>query len=475
MTRQNVKGIARSQLKSSMTIPPPHIPFLDKASYPPRAGNAVRPLLGARAAFRRICDAVENARHSIWITVAFLSPDFEMPDGHGSLFDVIERAEQRGLDVRVIFWRPNAEAGDPPFTFAGTPQQRAELAARGLRFAARWDRAEGPYCQHQKSWLIDVGQETETAFIGGINLTSKAMPPEHRTDLIGFHDLYLEVRGPSATDVAHNFVQRWNESSERMSDDGSWGERGREDLAFPTATGRERGDTLLQVQRSIRAGRYSNGHPAPGGTRIDIAAGEHAILEQYQRAIDAARRTIYNENQAVPITAVSTHLKSALQRGVSVVVLVPADPEPYVRVARRSVDGSATFEVLAELGTYPEFALVGLAVPDARIGRRNVYIHSKVMLIDDAWTTIGSCNLHAFSLFGHCEMNGSFWNPAVVRELRCALLTEHLAVDTSDLDDRAALDLYRRIASDNRRKRDDGNVDWQGDVFSLDAARYAGD
>lgn len=455
-----------------MTTPLPHIPFLTQASYPPRAGNAVRPLLGARTAFRRICDAVESARHSIWLTIAFLSPDFEMPDGRGSLFDVIERAEKRGLDVRVIFWRPNAEAGDPPFTFAGTPEQRALLAARGLRFGARWDRAEGPYCQHQKSWLIDVGQESETAFIGGINLTSKAMPPEHRTDLIGFHDLYLELRGPSATDVAHNFVQRWNEASERQAEDGRWGDHGSKDLAFPSATGPERGTTLLQVQRSIRAGRYSNGHPTPGGARIAIAEGEHAILEQYQQAIDAAQRTIYIENQAVPITAVSSHLRAALQRGVSVVVLVPADPEPYVRVARRSVEGRATFDLLAELGTYPDFALVGLAVPDAQIGRRNVYIHSKVMLIDDAWTTIGSCNLHAFSLFGHCEMNGSFWNPAVVRELRCTLLAEHLDIETADLDDRAALDLYRRIASDNRRKRDAGRFDWQGDVFSLEAALY---
>jgi cardiolipin synthase A/B len=32
-----------------------------------------------------------------------------MPDGGGSFFDVLDRAVARGLDVRVIFWRPNCE------------------------------------------------------------------------------------------------------------------------------------------------------------------------------------------------------------------------------------------------------------------------------------------------------------------------------------------------------------------------------
>ena len=47
------------------------------------------------------------------------------------------------------------------------------LDARGSRFRIRWDRAPGPYCQHQKSWLIDAGQASETAFVGGINLTAQ--------------------------------------------------------------------------------------------------------------------------------------------------------------------------------------------------------------------------------------------------------------------------------------------------------------
>ena len=63
------------------------------------------------------------------------------------------------------------------------------------------------------------------------------------------------------------------------------------------------------------------------------------------------------------------------------------------------------FDRLAALGTYERFALVGIAGPDGNGGRDIVHVHAKIMLIDDAWATIGSCNLHEGSLFGHTEMN----------------------------------------------------------------------
>ncbi len=45
-------------------------------------------------------------------------------------------------------------------------------------------------------------------------------------------------------------------------------------------------------------------------------------------------------------------------------------------------------------------------------------------------------------------------------------------IPTGDMDDRAALALYRQVARDNRRKREDGDADWQGLAFSLDPATY---
>ena len=223
------------------------IPSPDSGSYPARAGDFVRPLVDGMPAFRRICEAIENARHSVWATVVFMTPKFEMPDGRGSLFDVLDRAAERGLDVRVIFWRPNpASAGYGP-TFSGSAPEREMLRARGSRFSIRWDRARAAFCQHQKSWLIDAGEVGETAFVGGINLNSRAVvAPGHVGD-DQVHDIYVEVAGPSATDVHHSFVQRWNEASEREADDGVWGEAGGSSLAFPVRVSASRGRSVVRI------------------------------------------------------------------------------------------------------------------------------------------------------------------------------------------------------------------------------------
>jgi len=64
------------------------VPFVQSGSYPSRPGNLVKPLIDGEPAFRRICEAIEAARLSVWGTVTFLWSTFEMPDGRGSLFDV---------------------------------------------------------------------------------------------------------------------------------------------------------------------------------------------------------------------------------------------------------------------------------------------------------------------------------------------------------------------------------------------------
>ena len=453
---------------TSMNIPHPTI-----ASYPLRTGNAVHPLIDGVPTFRRIGQAIDEAKHSVWLTVAYCAADFRMPDGRGSLFDVLDRAAARGLDVRVIFWRPNPESprGSKGSTFEGTPADHDLLLARGSRFRARWDRAHGHYLHHQKSWLIDAGTPSEVAFVGGINLTARAVgAPGHREG--HRHDAYVEVSGPSATDVHHNFVQRWNEASERALDDGRWGHDADDQLPFPTCPSDPRGGSVVQIQRNVHAGRYANGHASPGGIPYNIADGERTIFDQYVLAISAARETIYIENQAIPIPPIASAIEEALKRGVEVVILVPAQPEAHVREARRDPSRRALFDCVARLGLYERFSLVGIAAQSAGGERQDVYVHGKIMLIDDQWTTIGSCNLHSNSLSGHTEMNASIWDPAVVRPFRCELLREHLDQDTTNLDTRAALQLYRNVARQNRFKRDAGDPDWQGMAYCLDPAAY---
>ena len=113
----------------------PHIPFQPRASYPARPGNLVRPWVDGEPAFRRICQAVEAARHSVWLTVTFLHETFRMPDGRGSLFDVLARAADRGLDVRALIWRCDPASLFTRYAvFSGTPAQREMLQDAVNRF-----------------------------------------------------------------------------------------------------------------------------------------------------------------------------------------------------------------------------------------------------------------------------------------------------------------------------------------------------
>jgi phosphatidylserine/phosphatidylglycerophosphate/cardiolipin synthase-like enzyme len=424
------------------------IPFVSDAPYPGRVGNFVRPLIDGVPAFRRICAAIEAAQHSVFVTVAFMHADFLMPDGRGSFFDVLDAATRRGLDVRVIFWRTEPSTAAYASTcFDGTPAQREMLRVRGSTFGTRWAKAGEAYCHHQKSWIIDAGQPTEVAFVGGMNLNPQyVVLPGHADRPDGAHDIYLEIAGPAATDIHHNFVQRWNEASERHRSDGVWGERGREDLAFPRSIAAPRGASRVQIQRTV------------------LARSEHTIFTQYTQAIDAAQRTIYIENQAFAEPHILERLHAALHRGVHIVALVPAAASAVARHPRGTSESHALFHQRCALGRHDKFTLVGLATPQVGGGRSNINIHAKVMLVDDVFATIGSCNLRTNSFFRHTEINASMYDPQVVQALRCELFAEHLHVDTRRLEDVTALCLYAEIARLNAACRDD---DWQGNVFAF--------
>ena len=455
-----------------MHLPDSPIPFVQSGSYPVRPGNAIRPLIDGEPAFRRICEAIAAARHGVWVTVTFMWAGFKMPDGRGSALDVLDQAAARGLDVRLIFWRPDAATDClKRNAFWGSAEHRGQLEARRSGVKIRWDGAHPGFCQHQKSWLIDAGAETDTAFVGGINLNPHSVvAPGHHGEGQN-HDAYLELSGPSTVDVLHNFVQRWNEASERLVADGRWGAGSETDLAFPVHVPARRGDALVQIQRTVHRGRYSDGHAAPGGQRFNIGSGEQSNFDQYCAAIGAARRSLYIENQYVEVPEIVACLHQALRRGVDVVLLMPADPDIHTDPAD-GPERRAFVAARAALGGYEHFTLAGIAGLGAAGQRKSVWVHAKLMLVDDEWATLGSCNLHRHSLFGNGEMNAAFRDPQAVRNLRVELFAEHLGQDTSGLDVRAAFKLFRRVTQENRRRFDRGDHAWQGLAFALNPASY---
>ena len=287
---------------------------------------------------------------------------------------------------------------------------------------------------------------------GLISILNSMVAPGHRGEGQN-HDVYMELAGPSAVDVHHNFVQRWNEASERHSAEGRWGSGSEIDLPFPTRLPSRRGDALVQIQRTIHSGRYRDGRATPEGAPFDIEAGERSNFDQYCAAINSARRSIYIEQQHIEVPEIIDCLRQALLRGVEVVAVVPAEEE--------------VSEELAALGAFENFTLAGIAGLGNDGQRKPVWVHAKLMVVDGEWGTVGSCNLHRHSLFGNSEMNAAFWDRKTARALLSELLREHLERDISDMDDIAALRLFRAIAEDNRKLFNAGDPAWQGLAFSL--------
>ena len=94
-----------------------HVPHVESGSYPVRPGCAVRPLVDGEPSFRRICEAVASARRSVWVTVAFLEPDFEkqswsvaMPYGTAGVAPK-EMPGQQAADDEANAMHPPGEGG----------------------------------------------------------------------------------------------------------------------------------------------------------------------------------------------------------------------------------------------------------------------------------------------------------------------------------------------------------------------------
>jgi phosphatidylserine/phosphatidylglycerophosphate/cardiolipin synthase-like enzyme len=233
------------------------------------------------------------------------------------------------------------------------------------------------------------------------------------------------------------------------------------------------GDVTAQIQRTIPNGHYAEGAWALRDAPYDIAQGEYSVEEQYARAIESARDAIYLENQAFSSAPMIGRLLQALHRGVQVVAVVPARGENQMRLFRQMADQQPLFDLIAACGQHENFTLAGLAslMPDG--SRADVYVHGKLMLVDDVFATIGSTNFADRSFLNQTEMNVSFQHNTTVAALRCDLFNEHLAQDTATLDITAAMQLFATTARANARRRAAGETAWQGLAFALDPSTYA--
>jgi phosphatidylserine/phosphatidylglycerophosphate/cardiolipin synthase-like enzyme len=399
---------------------------------PPRGGNELEVLPDGAEALPLIAEAIESASSSVWLAGWFFSPDFRLRRDRPTVLRELLAETAERADVRVLAW-----AGAPLPLFhpdRGEVRATRDELASGTRVRVALDSRERPFhCHHEKLVIVDG----ETAFVGGIDLTSYAgdrfddgRHPARGS--LGWHDAASRIAGPAVADVAGHFRMRWQEVTG-------------EQLPEPQPP-QPAGDVELQIVRTVPERLY---HALPDG--------EFSILESYLRALRSAERLIYLENQFLwspeVVGVLADKLRNPPDERFRLVVLLPAKPN------NGEDDTRGQLGVLAAAAAGHPERFLACTLHQRGDGARPVYVHAKVAVVDDRWLTLGSANLNEHSLFNDTEMNIVCRQSEAARSTRLRLWSEHLECSLADVDgDPTEIvdDLWRPVAQEQLRRRRQG-------------------
>lgn len=279
-------------------------------------------------------------------------------------------------------------------------------------------------CHHQKIVVIDDA----LAFCGGIDMTegrwdtpAHAARDVHRRSPGGrtyepWHDMTVAVDGDAARALGELARHRWKRATGK-------------DLPVPEPDAEAWPETLPVSCRDVEVG-ISRTMPAHRDGGED---GTNEIERLLLAAIGAAERTIYVENQYLAAGSVAEALVARLveEDGPEVVVVTPNLAETWLE---SEVMDSARARIVMRLREADRHGRFAIYHPVNGAGEP-VYVHAKVLIVDDRLVRIGSSNLSNRSLHfdSECdiavEARGDPALAAVIRGLRDRLVAEHLGIE----------------------------------------------
>lgn len=443
--------------------------LLEAATFPSpalAAGAAVRWLVDNAQAYDALLAAIGSARRSAWLSQLAFDADcaaYDASDGHvGSerrLIDaLIEAHVARDLDVRVLL--------NESVLLDTAKALRAFLADAGARGVQVRGIGHFPQLLHAKVVVID-GIEAflvGSPFANGYWDDARHRPVDARRPLheLGgrpLHDVSCAITGTAVAALASQFAELWNEVS-----------IGPHPVDILPRPAQKTDDGPIGVVRTTPR-RVLSAHPG----------GMTEILSAIQMGLATARRLVYIEHQYLSARPVVDALTDALAREPALEVIAVLNQNPDV-TAYRGWQNARLRE--ARLLDHPRVGVFALwsAERSAVCGTgprwevSQIFVHSKVLLVDDLWATVGSANLDGVSLhsygddfagrpgrriFRHVrnfdvnvtlDDRGGLLEGAV-HELRVRLWTEHLGVAAARLNAEPAtggwLGLWRECAARN--------------------------
>ncbi len=310
------------------------------------AGNAVTLLENGDGLFPDLLRAIAGAKGSVNVEIYIFS-DGEV--GRSVAAALCERA-RAGVAVRVLVDDFGARLGG----------LADEMRAAGVRFRVYkpiriYSLGHIGHRTHRKLVTIDG----RTGYCGGFGFDDRwrgDARDEHE-----WRDLAVRVEGPAVRQLQRVFMEDWvHTTGEVLHGDAQFG-------AIPRA-----GDVLVQVVSSSRTDQSSM-----------------SKLMLYM-AIQAARRAIWIENAYfVPDAQIRRALVRAASRGVDVRIVVPG-PDMDIPAIRR-----------ASRYHYGELLDDGVKIYEFR----PTMLHTKAMVVDGIWATVGSINFDARSMKKNAEAN----------------------------------------------------------------------
>lgn len=298
---------------------------------------------------------------------------------------------------------------------------------------------------HQKFAVID-----DVAFVGGMNVKATDWDGhDHRVfdprrmdfdasaadradvaakealpDLGPRKDYMVRIDGPAVQDVADAFKLRW-------------------DLARSEGAEYSEQSSAFEVDRELVA--HADGVQAQITTTMPDPLWEHGIVESWLNAVAHAQQYILIEDQywRAPVLTDAILLRMAQVPGLRLVVITkpinewtdPGCAWTYrTDTALETALGSRY--TLLQLRSFDTQVTWGFDETDARFVDMDV--HSKLLMVDDTFLSVGSANKNNRGAVYEGEMNIAVVDHAWVRDVRRRVLASYLAPGTT-IDDEPAM------------------------------------
>ncbi|WP_426955624.1 phospholipase D-like domain-containing protein [Muricoccus radiodurans] len=356
-----------------------------------------------------------------------LVPDEESPDAPTRLGDFILWLVRRrpDLEVFVLRW----DLGALKSIFRGSTWITVLRWMRHPRITLKLDGAHPPTASHhQKIVVID----DSLAFCGGIDITSGRWDTrEHRDDDPGrrnpgrqphppWHDATTALDGPVASKLGELARRRWQAA----------------------------GGALLPPVRQRTVCWPEDLQPSIQGVSLAIArtspeyadcGAVHEIEQLYLDLIGSARRHIYAESQYFASRRIAEAIAGRLTEpdGPEIVLINPVAAQGWLEPVAMDTARARLHEALRRLDMRARFRIYH----PYTAGGAPIYVHAKVLVVDDRVLRIGSSNMNnrSMRLDTECDLvvdaraDGNEHAAEAIAAVRNSLIAEHLGCRMDDV------------------------------------------